>query len=65
METVSRGPYFVTIHDGIMANFGCFGPCREYTLLRDNDLSRPKGWFQGDTKVGPALEVAVTYHQDR
>ena len=24
-----------------------------------------KGWIRGNTKIGPALEVAVTHHQGR
>ena len=33
--------------------------CREYTLPRDEDLSEPKGWIQGNTKSVPILEVAT------
>ena len=33
--------------------------CREYTLPRDEDLSEPKGWIKGKTKIGPVLEVAT------
>ena len=35
--------------------------CREYTFARDEDSSEPKGWIQGDTKIGPVLEVATSY----
>ena len=35
--------------------------CREYTLPRDEDASQPKGWIQGNTKIGPVLEVAICY----
>ena len=34
-----------------------------YTLLRDDRLSKTKGWIRGNTKIGPALEVAVSHHQ--
>ena len=30
--------------------------CREYTLPREGS-SQPKGWIQGNTKIGPVLEV--------
>ena len=30
--------------------------CREYTLPRDEENSQPKGWIQGNTKIGPVLE---------
>ena len=35
--------------------------CREYTLPRDEGASQPKGWIQGNTKIGPVLEVATNY----
>ena len=35
--------------------------CREYTLPREEETSQPKGWIQGNTKIGPVLEVATSY----
>ena len=35
--------------------------CREYTLPRKEDTSQPKGWIQGNTKIGPVLEVTTSY----
>ena len=35
--------------------------CREYTLPREEAASQPKGWIQGNTKIGPVLEVATSY----
>ena len=35
--------------------------CREYTLPREDESSQPKGWIQGNTKIGPVLEVATRY----
>ena len=35
--------------------------CREYTLSREDEASQPKGWIQGNTKIGPVLEVATSY----
>ena len=35
--------------------------CREYTLLREEQASQPKGWIQANTKIGPVLEVATNY----
>ena len=29
--------------------------CREYTLLREDEASQPKGWIQGNTKIGPVF----------
>ena len=34
--------------------------CREYTLPRNDELSQPKGWIQGNTKIGPVLEVTTS-----
>ena len=33
----------------------------EYTLPRDEEASQPKGWIQGNTKIGPVLEVTTSY----
>ena len=35
--------------------------CREHTLPRDENLSEPKGWIQGNTQIGPVLEVTTCY----
>ena len=35
--------------------------CREYTLPREDEASQPKGWIQGNTKIGLVLEVATSY----
>ena len=34
--------------------------CREYTVPRDEELSEPKGWIRGNTKIGPVLEVTTS-----
>ena len=34
--------------------------CREYTLPREDEASQPKEWIQGNTKIGPVLEVATS-----
>ena len=34
--------------------------CREYTLPREEDASQPRGWIQGNTKIGPVLEVSTS-----
>ena len=33
--------------------------CREYTLPRNDGSSKPRGWIQGNTKIGPVLEVTT------
>ena len=34
--------------------------CREYTLPRNDESSQPKGWIQGNRKIGPVLEVTTS-----
>ena len=34
--------------------------CREYTLPRNDGSSQPRGWIQGNTKIGPVLEVTTS-----
>ena len=39
--------------------------CREYTLPRDEAASEPKGWIQGNTQIGPVLEVTTSCLQGK
>ena len=34
--------------------------CRESTLPRDDGSLQPRGWIQGNTKIGPVLEVTTS-----
>ena len=34
--------------------------CREYTLPREDGSAQPRGWIQGNTKIGPVLEVTTS-----
>ena len=34
---------------------------REYTLPRDDGSSQPRGWIQGNSRIGPVLEVTTSY----
>ena len=38
------------------------GSRREYTSRRSDENATPKGWIREGTKIGPVLEVQVTYH---
>ena len=53
----------MTFDDAELENLG--GSSREYTLHRNDELSKMKGWIRGNTKTCPAWEVAVCYHQRR
>ena len=35
--------------------------CREYTLQRNDESSQPKGSIQGNTRIGPVLEITTSY----
>ena len=37
--------------------------CREKTLPRDDKSTDPKGWIQGNTRVGPVLKVTISFLQ--
>ena len=38
--------------------------CREYTLPRDEDTSKPKDWIRGNTKIWVVLEVTTCCLRD-
>ena len=60
MSVVEVGQYFVTRNaSGFLLRTVA---CREYTLPRDDQASEPKGWIQGDTRIGPILEVITSFH---
>ena len=57
LNVVEIGQYFMTKDTADLLQFHAVA-CREYTLPRE-EASRPKGWIQGNTKIGPVLEVAT------
>ena len=34
--------------------------CREYTFPRDDESSQPRGWIQGNRRIGLVLEVTTS-----
>ena len=58
LTTVEVGQYFMTKDTADLTQFHAVA-CREYTLPRNEVASQPKGWIQGNTKIGPVLEVAI------
>ena len=58
LSVVEIGHYFMTKDTG--KQFYAVA-CREYTFPREDEASQPKGWIQGNTKIGPVLEVATSY----
>ena len=59
MSVVEVGQYFVTRNasEFLLRTVAC----REYTLRRDDPASEPKGWIQGNTRIGPILEVTTSF----
>ena len=60
MRVVEVGQYFVTKDTGDFRQFHSVA-CREYTLPRDDPASQPKGWIQGNMRIGPVLEVTTSF----
>ena len=60
MRVVEVGQYFVTKDTGEFRQFQSVA-CTEYTLPRDDRASQPKGWIQGNMRIGPVLEVTTSF----
>ena len=60
LSVVENGQYFRTKDTRDVTQFNTV-VCREYTLPREDEASHTKGWIQGDTHIGPVLEVATSY----
>ena len=60
IRVVEVGQYFMTKDTGDFRQFRAVA-CREYTLHRGDESSQPRGWIQGDTTIGPVLEVTTSY----
>ena len=60
LNVVEIGQYFMTKDTAEFSQFHAVA-CREYTLPREEGASQPEGWIQGNTKIGPVLEVATSY----
>ena len=60
MRVVEVGQYFVTKDTGDFRQFRSVA-CREYTLPRDDQASQPKGWIQGNMRIGLVLEVTTSF----
>ena len=58
VHVVQMGQYFMTKDTGDFTQFHTVA-FREYTLPRDDGSSQPRGWIQGNTRIGPVLEVTT------
>ena len=61
LKTVEIGQYFMSKLTDEFLHYAEPVTCREYTLPRDDESTDPKGWIQGNTKIGPVLEVTTSY----
>ena len=59
LNVVEIGQYVMTKDTAEFSQFHAVA-CREYTLPREQEASQPKGWIQGNTKIGSVLEVATS-----
>ena len=57
LSVVEIGQYFMTKDNGEQFYAKA---CREYTPPSNDESSQPKGWIQGNTKIGPVLEVTTS-----
>ena len=60
VHVVEVGQYFMTKDTGDYRQFRAVA-CREYILRGDDGSSQPRGWIQGNTRIGPVLEVTTSY----
>ena len=60
LRVVEVGQHFVTKDTGDFRHFQSVA-CREYTLLRDDSCSQPKGWIQGNIRIEAVLEVTTSF----
>ena len=58
VHVVEIGQYFMTKDTGEQFYAKA---CREYTLPRSDESSQPKGWIQGNTRIGPVLEITTSH----
>ena len=57
---VEIGQYFMTKDTAEFSQFHAVA-CREHAPPREEGASQPKGWIQGNTKIGFVLAVATRY----
>ena len=60
LRVVEVGQHLVTKDTGYLRQLRSV-TCREYTLPRDDRASPPKGWIQGNMRIGLVLEVTTSF----
>ena len=59
LSIVENRQFFMTKDTGDLTQFSTVA-CRGYTLPREEAASQPKGWIQGNAKIGTVLEAATS-----
>ena len=65
LKRVEVGQYLMTKHTDEFLQFAEPVTFREFSLPRDDKSTGPKGWIQGNTRIGPVLEVTTGYLQGK
>ena len=65
LKTVQVRQYFMTKHTDVFLQFAAPVTYREFSLPRDVSSTDPKGWIQGNTKIGLVLEIPTSYLQGK
>ena len=65
LKAVEVRQCIMTKHTDEFSQFAEQVTCRDYTLPRDEKSTDPKGWIQGNIKIGPVFEVTTGYLQDK
>ena len=60
VHVVEVGQYFMTKDTGDFTKCHTM-TCREYTLPRDDGSSQPRGWIQGNSRIGRVLKFTTSY----
>ena len=63
LKFVEREQYFCTLEteDGQQMQH----LCREYTLSRNEEVTRVRGWIRSKTRIGPVLNIKICYRDEQ
>ena len=63
LKLVERGQYFKTLETEEGQQMQHL--CREYTLPRNEEGTRVRGWIRKNTRIGPVLNIKVCYRDEQ
>ena len=64
LKNVKRRQFFITL-DTEEGPHDMEHQCQEFTLPRNDERTKARGWIRKYTNIGPVLDVKVCLHQDR